>query len=94
MQSSHRQSHLTRANEDLDSLARSTLDSLTGIIFDDDARVAKLELRKIYAAPGEVGATRAEDRVEEMCARCRPQSPSPIHRSRAGPASGDVVGAL
>jgi hypothetical protein len=35
---------------------RSTLDSLTGIVFDDDARVAQLELRKVYAAPGQEGA--------------------------------------
>jgi crossover junction endodeoxyribonuclease RusA len=45
-----------RGKPDIDKLARSTLDSLTGIVFDDDSRVARLELRKIYAAPGQEGA--------------------------------------
>ena len=36
-----------RGKPDIDKLARSTLDSLTGIVFDDDARVAQLELRKV-----------------------------------------------
>lgn len=33
-----------RGKPDIDKLARSTLDSLTGIVFDDDARVAALLL--------------------------------------------------
>lgn len=41
---------------DLDKLARSTLDSLTGIIFDDDSRVTVLTIRKIYASAGDEGA--------------------------------------
>ncbi len=45
-----------RGKPDIDELARSTLDSLTGIVFDDDARVAALQLRKVYAAPGQEGA--------------------------------------
>lgn len=42
---------------DADKLARSTLDSLTGIVFDDDSRIAELVVLKIYAAPGDEGAT-------------------------------------
>lgn len=41
---------------DIDKLARTTLDALTGIVFDDDSRIAKLTLTKIFAAPGLEGA--------------------------------------
>lgn len=41
---------------DIDKLARTTLDALTGIMFDDDGRIARLELVKAYARPGEEGA--------------------------------------
>lgn len=46
-----------RGKPDIDKLARSTLDSLTGIVFDDDSRIARLVLTKVYAAPGREGAT-------------------------------------
>lgn len=46
-----------RGNPDIDKLARSTLDSLTGIVFDDDSRVISLMLRKVYAEPGAEGAS-------------------------------------
>ena len=46
-----------RGKPDIDKLARSTLDSLTGIVFDDDSRVISLVLRKVYAAPGREGAS-------------------------------------
>jgi Holliday junction resolvase RusA-like endonuclease len=42
---------------DIDKLARSTLDSLTGIVFDDDSRIVRLTLDKVYAAPGREGAS-------------------------------------
>jgi crossover junction endodeoxyribonuclease RusA len=42
---------------DIDKLARSTLDSLTGIVFDDDSRIVSLRAAKAYAAPGSEGAT-------------------------------------
>jgi Holliday junction resolvase RusA-like endonuclease len=42
---------------DIDKLARSTLDSLTGIVFDDDSRIVELVLSKTYATPGNEGAT-------------------------------------
>lgn len=42
---------------DIDKLARTTLDAMTGIIFDDDSRIARLELDKIYATPGREGAS-------------------------------------
>jgi hypothetical protein len=45
-----------RGKPDIDKLARSTLDSLTGIVFDDDSRIVRLELAKIYATPGREGA--------------------------------------
>jgi len=41
---------------DIDKLTRSTLDSLTGLVFDDDSRVVKLTVRKEYAIPGHEGA--------------------------------------
>ncbi len=41
---------------DIDKLARSTLDSLTGIVFDDDSRIVTLVLEKTYATPGNEGA--------------------------------------
>lgn len=41
---------------DIDKLARSTLDALTGLVFDDDSRIVKLSVRKEYAIPGHEGA--------------------------------------
>ena len=41
---------------DADKLARSTLDALTGAIFDDDSRIVELVVRKRYASPGNEGA--------------------------------------
>lgn len=41
---------------DLDKLLRSTLDALTGVAFDDDARVVQVSAAKIYAEPGDEGA--------------------------------------
>ena len=38
---------------DLDKLTRATLDALTGIVYDDDARVVDLHARKRYALPGD-----------------------------------------
>jgi Holliday junction resolvase RusA-like endonuclease len=46
-----------RSKPDLDKLARATLDALTGIVFDDDARITMLVARKEYARPGCEGAT-------------------------------------
>lgn len=42
---------------DIDKLARTTLDAMTGSIFDDDSRIASLVLDKVYAEPGGEGAT-------------------------------------
>lgn len=41
---------------DIDKLVRSTLDSLTGLVFDDDSRIVELVVRKVYAEPGREGA--------------------------------------
>lgn len=41
---------------DLDKLVRATLDALTGIVFDDDARLVDLVALKLYAQPGREGA--------------------------------------
>jgi Holliday junction resolvase RusA-like endonuclease len=41
---------------DVDKLARSTIDSLSGLVFDDDARIVELVVRKRYAEPGREGA--------------------------------------
>src|SRR5690606_18338981 len=38
---------------DGDKLARSTIDPLHGIVFDDDARIVELVVRKVYARPGD-----------------------------------------
>ena len=43
--------HLTKP--DLDKLARSVLDALTGVAFNDDAQVTRLECVKRYALEGE-----------------------------------------
>jgi hypothetical protein len=40
---------------DIDKLARSTLDALIGLAFDDDSRIVRLMLSKAYAAPGHEG---------------------------------------
>lgn len=37
---------------DIDKLARSTLDGLTGVAFEDDSRVVMLTVRKAYVTPG------------------------------------------
>lgn len=42
---------------DLDKLARATLDSLHGTVYDDDSRIVTLTLGKCYATPGTEGAT-------------------------------------
>lgn len=41
---------------DVDKLARATLDSLNGLVFDDDARIVELVVRKRFAEPGREGA--------------------------------------
>jgi Holliday junction resolvase RusA-like endonuclease len=41
---------------DLSKLIRCTEDAMTGIVFLDDAQVAELLARKVYAAPGSEGA--------------------------------------
>jgi len=45
-----------RMKPDADKLARATLDSLHGAVFDDDSRIVDLLVRKRYAAPGNEGA--------------------------------------
>jgi Holliday junction resolvase RusA-like endonuclease len=42
---------------DLDKLVRSTLDALSGVVFDDDSRVVRTMSEKQYAQPGQEGAT-------------------------------------
>lgn len=46
-----------RGKPDIDKLARTTLDALSGVVFDDDSRIARLALSKVYATPGREGAT-------------------------------------
>lgn len=41
---------------DVDKLARATLDPLTGLAYDDDARIVRLAVTKLYAEPGKEGA--------------------------------------
>lgn len=50
--------HYTATTPDLDKLCRSCLDSLTGVLWDDDKQVVGLEAVKRYQQPGEPpGAT-------------------------------------
>ena len=42
---------------DADKLVRTTLDSMTGTVFDDDARIVVLHVDKVYADPGDEGAS-------------------------------------
>jgi Holliday junction resolvase RusA-like endonuclease len=41
---------------DIDKLARATIDSLIGLAFDDDSRIVRLAVTKLYAEPGREGA--------------------------------------
>ena len=41
---------------DIDKLARTTLDALTGLAFEDDSRIVSLYVGKQYAVPGRAGA--------------------------------------
>lgn len=41
---------------DGDKLLRTTLDALKGSVYDDDSRIAKWDIDKVYAAPGHEGA--------------------------------------
>ncbi len=52
---------------DVDKLCRLILDSLTGVIWQDDSQVVELRARKVYVQ--EQGMPRAEIRVEEYAAR-------------------------
>ncbi len=45
-----------RTKPDIDKLARTTLDALTGIAFDDDSRIVRMVVAKEYARPGHEGA--------------------------------------
>ena len=40
---------------DADKLARSTLDALQGVVFDDDSRIVRLDIGKVYVPDGEAG---------------------------------------
>jgi Holliday junction resolvase RusA-like endonuclease len=42
---------------DLSKLVRSTEDTLTGIVYDDDSRIVAVAVEKVYADPGREGAT-------------------------------------
>lgn len=46
-----------KSKPDVSKLARATEDTLSGIVFDDDARVVDAHVRKVWAAPGREGAT-------------------------------------
>ena len=41
--------HRPKVKADLDNLAKSLLDALNGLVWDDDARIVHLELDKYYA---------------------------------------------
>jgi Holliday junction resolvase RusA-like endonuclease len=54
---------------DIDKLTRSTLDCLTGLVFDDDSRVVELVVRKVYADPGREGARIVVRALGELVSR-------------------------
>ena len=62
-----------RGKPDIDKLARSTLDSLTGIVFDDDSRIVQLAITKVYATPGSEGATIAIAAVVAVAGAAGPE---------------------
>lgn len=48
---------------DLSKLVRSTEDTLTGIVYDDDSRIVVAAVEKVYADPGREGATIVVERA-------------------------------
>jgi Holliday junction resolvase RusA-like endonuclease len=50
---------------DMDKLLRTTLDAMTKLVFDDDARVAETLMRKVYAEPGKEGAWILIEQLED-----------------------------
>lgn len=64
---------------DRDKLERTTLDAMTGIVFDDDSRVVAGEPRKVWATPGNEGAAISvrECRPDEADAIGATPHPSP-----------------
>lgn len=53
---------LPTVKPDIDKLARAVLDGCTGIIFEDDSQVVKLDVRKFYGSP-----ERAEITITDVC---------------------------
>ena len=47
---------------DLDKLARSLLDAITGVVIADDAQVCRLEVVKVYCSPAEAPGASVEVR--------------------------------
>lgn len=56
---------------DADKLARATIDSMHGSVFDDDSRIVELFVRKVYADPGREGASIAVDVWSDSAPRGR-----------------------
>jgi Holliday junction resolvase RusA-like endonuclease len=48
---------LPAVKPDLDKLVRATMDALEGAVFADDSRIVALSAVKVYALPGQEGAT-------------------------------------
>ncbi len=59
---------------DLDKLARSLLDALSGVVIGDDAQVCRLEVVKVYCTPGEAPGASVE--VRELRAGANTQLPA------------------
>lgn len=58
-----------RRKPDLDKLTRQVLDALSGILFDDDARVVRLIVEKEFATPGHAGVRiRVSEKTENRAA--------------------------
>lgn len=51
---------------DSSKLLRSTEDTLTGIVFDDDSRIVSSHIHKIFALPGSAGATIWIDEMKKV----------------------------
>jgi len=55
---------------DSSKLLRQTEDTLTGIVFDDDARIVQTFVEKLYAEPGDEGAVIIVEAMSSVATSC------------------------
>lgn len=54
---------------DSSKLLRATEDTLNGVVFDDDSRIVDTHVRKVFAAPGNEGATIIVESLDDLSGR-------------------------